>query len=59
MIRSKLNPLHAKSFKENINIYLHFMSYLQNDMTQVVEKQLGVLICKIFFVKKYGQKVDK
>ena len=32
-----LNPLHAKFFRENINIYLHFMSFLHIDKTQVVE----------------------
>ena len=32
-----LNPLHAKFFRENINIYLHFVSYLLIDTTQVVE----------------------
>ena len=32
-----LNPLRAKFFSENINIYLHFVSYLHIDTTQVVE----------------------
>ena len=31
------NPLRAKFFRENINIYLHFVSYLHIDTTQVVE----------------------
>ena len=31
------NPLHAKFFRGNINIYLHFVSFLHIDMTQVVE----------------------
>ena len=31
------NPLHAKFFRRNKNIYLHFMSFLHIDMTQVVE----------------------
>ena len=31
------NPLCAKFFRENINIYLHFVSYLHIDTTQVVE----------------------
>ena len=31
------NPLRAKFFKRNINIYLHFVSFLHIDMTQVVE----------------------
>ena len=32
-----LNPLHAKFFRGNINMYLHFMSFFFIDMTQVVE----------------------
>ena len=32
-----LNPLRAKFFRGNKNIYLHFMSLLHIDMTQVVE----------------------
>ena len=32
-----LNPLRAKFFRGNINIYLHFVSFLHTDMTQVVE----------------------
>ena len=35
--QTALNPLHAKSFRENKNIYLHFMSFFHIDMTQVVE----------------------
>ena len=31
------NPLRAKFFRGNINIYLHFVSFLYIDMTQVVE----------------------
>ena len=31
------NPLHAKFFRENINLYLHFMLFLHIDKTQVVE----------------------
>ena len=31
------NPLHAKFLRENINIYLHFMSFLHTNKTQVVE----------------------
>ena len=34
---TRVNPLHAKSFRGNINIYLHFVSFLHIDMTQVVE----------------------
>ena len=34
---SFLNPLRAKFFKGNINIYLHFVSFLHIDTTQVVE----------------------
>ena len=33
----EINLLHAKFFRENINIYLHFVSYLHIDTTQVVE----------------------
>ena len=32
-----LNPLRAKFFRGNRNIYLYFMSFLQIDMTQGVE----------------------
>ena len=32
-----VNPLHAKFFTENINIYLHFVSFLHIDTTHVVE----------------------
>ena len=32
-----INPLHAKFFRRNINIYLHFMSLLHIDMTEIVE----------------------
>ena len=32
-----LNPLRAKLFRGNISIYLHFMSFLHSDTTQVVE----------------------
>ena len=31
------NPLHAKFFRGNKNIYLYFMSFFHIDMTQVVE----------------------
>ena len=31
-----INPLHAKIFGGNKNIYLHFMSFFHIDMTQVV-----------------------
>ena len=34
---STLNPLRAKFFRENINIYLHFMSFLHTNKTRVVE----------------------
>ena len=30
-----INPLHAKFFRGNKNIYLHFMSFLHIDMTQL------------------------
>ena len=32
-----INPLRAKFFKGNINIYLHFVSFLHIDAMQVVE----------------------
>ena len=32
-----INPLRAKFFRWNINIYSHFVSYLHIDTTQVVE----------------------
>ena len=31
------NPLRAKFFRGNINIYLHFVSFHHTDTTQVVE----------------------
>ena len=35
--KKMFNPLRAKFFKGNINIYLHFMSFLHIDTMQVVE----------------------
>ena len=35
--RAKVNPSRAKFFRGNINIYLHFVSFLHIDRTQVVE----------------------
>ena len=35
--KNKVNPLRAKLFKGNINIHLHFVSFLHIDTTQVVE----------------------
>ena len=32
-----VNPLRAKFFRGNINLYLHFMSFLHTNKTQVVE----------------------
>ena len=32
-----INPLRAKFFRGSINIYLHFVSFLHIDTTQVVE----------------------
>ena len=32
-----INPLRAEFFRVNINIYLHFMSFLHTNKTQVVE----------------------
>ena len=34
---ARFNPLHAKFFRGNKNIYLHFMSFPYIDITQVVE----------------------
>ena len=34
---SNINPLHAKFFRVNINMYLHFMSFLHIDRTQVLK----------------------
>ena len=36
-IIDQINPLRAKLFRGNINIYLHFVSLLHIDSTQVVE----------------------
>ena len=36
-LSSYINPLRAKLFGGNINIYLHFVSFLHTDTTQVVE----------------------
>ena len=33
----QVNPLCAKFFRENMNMYLHFLSYLHIDTTQIVE----------------------
>ena len=32
-----INPLHAKFFRGNINIYIHFVSFLHIDTMQVVK----------------------
>ena len=37
VIDPDLNPLRAKFFRGSINIYLHFVSFLHIDTTQVVE----------------------
>ena len=37
-----VNPLRAKLLRENINMYLHFMSFLHTNKTQVAEIPLGV-----------------
>ena len=34
-LKPDVNPLHAKFFRGNINIYLHFVSFLHIDTTQV------------------------
>ena len=38
-----INPLRAKFFRGNINIYLHFVSFLHIDTTQVVVEILPQL----------------
>ena len=35
--RHDFNPLRAKFLRENINIYLHFMSFLHTNKRQVFE----------------------
>ena len=37
ILQMPFNPLRAKFFRENINIYLHFVSHLHIDATQVFE----------------------
>ena len=37
MIRWSINPLRAKFFRDNLNTYLHFVSFLHIDTTKVVE----------------------
>ena len=37
MLYDVVNPLRAKFFRGNINIYLHFVSFLHIDTTQVIE----------------------
>ena len=37
MYMGKVNPLRAKFFRGNLNIYLHFVSFLHIDTTQVFE----------------------
>ena len=36
-LRKIINPIRAKFFRRNKNIYLHFVSFLHIDTTQVVE----------------------
>ena len=40
--RFYINPLRAKLLRENINMYLHFMSFLHTNKTQVAEIPPGV-----------------
>ena len=35
--RDIINPLRAEFFRGNINLYLHFVSFLHIDTTQVIE----------------------
>ena len=46
MAQSMINTLRAKFFRGNINIYLHFVSFLHIDATQVFEilPQLNVVL---------------
>ena len=37
-----LNSLRAELFKRNINMYLHFVSFLHIDMTQVLKILLQI-----------------
>ena len=37
LVSLNINPLRAKFLRENIKMYLHFMSFLHTDNTQVVE----------------------
>ena len=37
VIHAGINPLRAKFFRGNMNIYLHFVSFLHIGTTQVVE----------------------
>ena len=37
LLLCSLNPLRAKFLRDNINIYLHFMSFLHTNKTQVVD----------------------
>ena len=39
---TQINPLRAIFFRENINIYLHIVSYLHIDMTRVAEILLQI-----------------
>ena len=41
-IEMVINPLRAKFFRRNINIYLHCVSFLHIDTTQVVEIPLQI-----------------
>ena len=36
-IGKNINPLHAKFFRVNVYMYLHFMSFLHIDMNQVLK----------------------
>ena len=54
-----INPLFAKFFRLNINIYLYFVSFLHTNKTQVVEIPPRVLELElelelIYFTKEYG-----
>ena len=46
---TKINPSGAKFFGGNKNIYIHFMSFLHIDMTQVVE-MLSLVRIYLFYM---------
>ena len=45
-----INPLRAKFFRGNINIYLHFVSFLHIDTTQVFEIPVSQTRTNLFYI---------